>query len=230
MTYHIALCDDDGIQREYIANLVSAWATETGAETMLVPFPSGEAYLAGDMGQFNILLLDIEMPGMDGISLARRVRERNETAVIVFITGYAEYIAEGYDVSALHYLMKPVEKTKLFSVLDKAVHTLDKNGKLLPLELRGELVMLPLRELRYVEVQGNYVTFHGKEQYKAKMTLVEAEARLDERFCHTGRSFLVNLHYVRKVTKTEVFLATGERVPLSRGMYDTVNRALIRST
>ena len=170
------------------------------------------------------------MPGMDGISLARRVRERNETAVIVFITGYAEYIAEGYDVSALHYLMKPVEKTKLFSVLDKAVHTLDKNGKLLPLELRGELVMLPLRELRYVEVQGNYVTFHGKEQYKAKMTLVEAEARLDERFCHTGRSFLVNLHYVRKVTKTEVFLATGERVPLSRGMYDTVNRALIRST
>ena len=199
-------------------------------DVRLALFPSGEAFLARDLGQFSILLLDIEMPGMDGITLARGVRERNETAVIVFITGYAEYIAEGYDVSALHYLMKPVDKSKLFSVLEKAVKTLDKNGKLLPLELGGELVMLPLRDLRYIEVQGNYVTFHGKQAYKVKMPLVEARALLDERFFRTGRSFLVNLHYVRKVTKTDVYLATGEQIPLSRGLYESINRALIHST
>ncbi len=230
MTYHIALCDDDAVQREYLADLVSAWAAEAGLDVRLALFPSGEAFLARDLGQFSILLLDIEMPGMDGITLARRVRERNETAVIVFITGYAEYIAEGYDVSALHYLMKPVDKSKLFSVLEKAVKTLDKNGKLLPLELGGELVMLPLRDLRYIEVQGNYVTFHGKQAYKVKMPLVEARALLDERFFRTGRSFLVNLHYVRKVTKTDVYLATGEQIPLSRGLYESINRALIHST
>ena len=227
MTYHIALCDDDAVQREYLADLVSAWAAEAGLDVRLALFPSGEAFLARDLGQFSILLLDIEMPGMDGITLARGVRERNETAVIVFITGYAEYIAEGYDVSALHYLMKPVDKSKLFSVLEKAVKTLDKNGKLLPLELGGELVMLPLR---YIEVQGNYVTFHGKQAYKVKMPLVEARALLDERFFRTGRSFLVNLHYVRKVTKTDVYLATGEQIPLSRGLYESINRALIHST
>ncbi len=230
MTYHIALCDDDAVQREYLADLVSAWAAEAGLDVRLALFPSGEAFLARDLGQFSILLLDIEMPGMDGITLARGVRERNETAVIVFITGYAEYIAEGYDVSALHYLMKPVDKSKLFSVLGKAVKTLDKNGKLLPLELGGELVMLPLRDLRYIEVQGNYVTFHGKQAYKVKMPLVEARALLDERFFRTGRSFLVNLHYVRKVTKTDVYLATGEQIPLSRGLYESINRALIHST
>ena len=230
MTYHIALCDDDAVQREYLADLVSAWAVEAGLDVRLALFPSGEAFLARDLGQFSILLLDIEMPGMDGITLARGVRERNETAVIVFITGYAEYIAEGYDVSALHYLMKPVDKSKLFSVLEKAVKTLDKNGKLLPLELGGELVMLPLRDLRYIEVQGNYVTFHGKQAYKVKMPLVEARALLDERFFRTGRSFLVNLHYVRKVTKTDVYLATGEQIPLSRGLYESINRALIHST
>ncbi len=230
MTYHIALCDDDAVQREYLADLVSTWAAEAGFDVRLALFPSGEAFLARDLGQFSILLLDIEMPGMDGITLARGVRERNETAVIVFITGYAEYIAEGYDVSALHYLMKPVDKSKLFSVLEKAVKTLDKNGKLLPLELGGELVMLPLRDLRYIEVQGNYVTFHGKQAYKVKMPLVEARALLDERFFRTGRSFLVNLHYVRKVTKTDVYLATGEQIPLSRGLYESINRALIHST
>ena len=230
MTYHIALCDDDAVQREYLADLVSAWAAEAGLDVRLALFPSGEAFLARDLGQFSILLLDIEMPGMDGITLARGVRERNETAVIVFITGYAEYIAEGYDVSALHYLMKPVDKSKLFSVLEKAVKTLDKNGKLLPLELGGELVMLPLRDLRYIEVQGNYVTFHGNQAYKVKMPLVEARALLDERFFRTGRSFLVNLHYVRKVTKTDVYLATGEQIPLSRGLYESINRALIHST
>ena len=90
MTYHIALCDDDAVQREYLADLVSAWAAEAGLDVRLALFPSGEAFLARDLGQFSILLLDIEMPGMDGITLARRVRERNETAVIVFITGYAE--------------------------------------------------------------------------------------------------------------------------------------------
>ena len=148
MTYHIALCDDDAVQREYLADLVSAWAAEAGLDVRLALFPSGEAFLARDLGQFSILLLDIEMPGMDGITLARGVRERNETAVIVFITGYAEYIAEGYDVSALHYLMKPVDKSKLFSVLEKAVKTLDKNGKLLPLErmtLTLVLLNMPMR-------------------------------------------------------------------------------------
>ena len=90
--------------------------------------------------------------------------------------------------------------------------------------------MLPLRDLRYIEVQGNYVTFHGKQAYKVKMPLVEARALLDERFFRTGRSFLVNLHYVRKVTKTDVYLATGEQIPLSRGLYESINRALIHST
>lgn len=69
---------------------------------------------------FDLLLLDVEMPGTDGVTLAKTVRQENEAVQIVFITGYSDYIAEGYDVAALHYLVKPVSREKLFAVLDRA--------------------------------------------------------------------------------------------------------------
>ncbi|MBE6579498.1 MAG: response regulator transcription factor [Ruminococcaceae bacterium] len=226
MTYRIALCDDEPAQREYLTNLVRTWAAEAEVCAEITAFSSGEALLFGKDGQ-DIFLLDIEMPGMDGIALAEALRKTRPYSPIVFITGYDRYLAKGYDVAALHYLLKPVVREKLFSVLSRAVEQLGQSERMLTLEAGGEIVRLPLREIAWVEVQGNYVTFHGKETHKAKMTLAEAEARLDSRFCRTGRSFLVNLHHVRKVAKTEVCLASGEKVPLSRGMYEAVNRALI---
>lgn len=226
MKYRIAIVDDDQAQSEYLKNLVSFWAAESNIAVAVSVFGSAEAFLFDESEQ-DILLFDIEMPGMSGIDLAKKVREHNETAPIVFITGYSDYIAEGYDVSALHYLLKPIDKAKLYSVLDKAVKQIGRNEKMLSLEVSGETFYVPLREIRYIEVSGNYVTVHAKQDFKVKKTLGELEYLLDERFTRTGRSFIVNLGFVRRITKTDVFLSSGETVPLSRGMYDSVNRAVI---
>lgn len=229
MNLRIAICDDSATDRDYLAGLARRWAGQRLHTVQLALYPSAESFLFAyaEDKTVQILLLDIEMGKMDGVTMARTLRKDNDGVQIVFITGYSEYIADGYEVEALHYLMKPVDEDKLFSVLDRAADKLCRNEQVLTLELSGETVRLPVYQIRYAEVQGNYVTVHAKSDYTAKMTLSELETRLDDSFFRLGRSALVNLGYVARVTKTAVTLNDGSVLPLPRGAYDRINRAII---
>lgn len=229
MNLRIAICDDSAADRDYLAGLARRWAGQRLHTVQLALYPSAESFLFAyaEDKTVQILLLDIEMGQMDGVTMARTLRKDNDGVQIVFITGYSEYIADGYEVEALHYLMKPVDEDKLFSVLDRAADKLCRNEQVLTLELSGETVRLPVYQIRYAEVQGNYVTVHAKSDYTAKMTLSELETRLDDSFFRLGRSALVNLGYVARVTKTAVTLNDGSVLPLPRGAYDRINRAII---
>lgn len=229
MNLRIAICDDSAADRDYLAGLARRWAGQRLHTVQLALYPSAESFLFAyaEDKTVQILLLDIEMGQMDGVTMARTLRKDNDGVQIVFITGYSEYIADGYEVEALHYLMKPVDESKLFSVLDRAADKLCRNEQVLTLELSGETVRLPVYQIRYAEVQGNYVTVHAKSDYTAKMTLSELATRLDDSFFRLGRSALVNLGYVARVTKTAVTLNDGSVLPLPRGAYDRINRAII---
>ena len=228
--YKIAICDDSQADTEYLTTLVKEWAKDRTA--IIKTFPSAEAFLFNyaEEKDFDILLLDIEMGKMDGVTMAKVIRQDNESVQIVFITGYSEYIADGYDVAALHYLIKPVKTEQLLSVLDRAAERLKKNEKELLLKTADETVVMPVREIRYLDVQQNYVTVHGKTDVTVKRTLGEFEKELDERFFRLGRSYIVNLTCVRRISKTEVILTDGSAIPLPRGQYDALNRAIIART
>ena len=117
MGWKIAICDDDAGQAARLQADVTDWAHGACAVTC---FPSAEAFrFAGDT-DWDILLLDVEMPGMSGIDLAKRLRGAGCRAEIIFITSHFECMAEGYEVDALHYLVKPVPAEKLRAVLDRA--------------------------------------------------------------------------------------------------------------
>lgn len=229
MNLRIAICDDSAADRDYLAGLARRWAGQRLHTVQLALYPSAESFLFAyaEDKTVQILLLDIEMGQMDGVTMARTLRKDNDGVQIVFITGYSDYIADGYEVEALHYLMKPVDESKLFNVLDRAADKLCRNEQVLTLELSGETVRLPVYQIRYAEVQGNYVTVHAKSDCTAKMTLSELETRLDDSFFRLGRSALVNLGYVARVTKTAVTLNDGSVLPLPRGAYDRINRAII---
>ena len=130
-------------------------------------------------------------------------------------------------MAALHYLMKPVKEEKLHSVLDRAIEKVKRNEKILNFEVNGEMVRIPVYQIRYADVYGNYVTIHTFEELKVKMTLGELEKQLDDRFFRAGRSVIVNLTMISRVTKTEIKLNDGTVIPLPRGAYDGVNRAII---
>lgn len=229
MKYKIAICDDCEADRQYVLNMVEAWARSVGCAVHTDTFSSAENFLFhyAEENDYDILLLDIEMGAMDGVTMAKKLRRSNDTVQIVFITGYSDYISEGYEVAALHYLMKPVKEEKLCSVLDRAAEKLAKNEKILTLEHSGEMVRVPIYQIRYADVLGNYVTVHAQADVTVKMTLGELEKQLDERFYRVGRSCIVNLTQIGRVTKTEIKLSDGTAISLPRGAYDGVNRAII---
>ena len=229
MKYKVAICDDSDAERRYIMDMVRSWASAAGHEVQIDGFPSAESFLFRYAGEsdYDILLLDIEMGAMDGVTMAKELRKSNDTVQIIFITGYSDYISEGYEVAALHYLMKPVNEEKLCLVLDRAAEKLAKNERVLNFEVSGEMVRVPIYQIRYADVIGNYVTVHAQTDVTVKMTLGELEKQLDERFYRVGRSALVNLTQISRVTRAEIRLNDGTAIPLPRGAYEGVNRAII---
>lgn len=228
-TYRVAICDDNPADIQYLQSLLRRYGAERDVSFREDTFPSSEAFLFhyADNMDYDLLLLDIEMADMDGVTLAKKIRRDNEALQIIFITGYSDYISDGYDVAALHYLIKPVHAEKLFQVLDRAGKRLQKNERSLTLELSGETVRIPLNEIRYLDVERNYVTIHAKTDVTIKKTLGEFEPKLDDRFFRIGRSCILNLTYIQRVTKTDVYLSEGSVLPLPRGLYEPLNRAII---
>ncbi len=227
--YKIAICDDLESDRDYLKDLLNKWANDYSHLLNVYTFSSAESFLFHyeETKDYDILLLDIEMGLMDGVSMAKKIRQDNDTVQIIFITGYSDYIAEGYEVNALHYLMKPVKEEKLFSVLERAIEKINKNDVVLNMDSANGMVRVPIYQIRFAEVFGNYVTIHANDEVVVKMTLNEVDKLLDERFYRVGRSVIVNLNEVSRVTKTEIKLLDGTSIHLPRGAYDGVNRAII---
>lgn len=228
----IAICDDSTQDAEFVEEIVNSWAESRQLEVQTQIFDSAERFLFHyiEDKNFDILLLDVEMGTMDGVTLAKRIRQEDEAVQIVFITGYSDYIAEGYEVEALHYLMKPVKQEKLTAVLERALEKRKQNERCLNLELSGEMIRIPFYEVRYLDVLKNYVTVHAKQDYTLKRSLGDFEKELDDRFFRVGRGMIVNLKHIRRVTKTEVHLSDGTALLLPRGAYETLNRAIIEHT
>lgn len=230
MTYKIAICDDNSADTDYLSSLIKGWAAETGRIIDIATFSSAEAFLFNyeDNKNYDILMLDIEMGQMNGVELAKKIRSSDREAQIIFITGYNDYIADGYDVEALHYILKPVHADKLNSVLERACEKIKKNEAALLFDLPDGMVRIPLYEIRYIEVRSNYITIHSNREISVKTTLSKVEQELDDAFFRVGRSFIVNMRYIRRITKTEVILENETAVPLSRGMYKPLNEAFIK--
>ena len=230
MQRRIAICDDCGEQREYLAGLVAAWAKKVRATADIRTFPSAEAFLFSyaEEKDYDILLLDVEMPGMSGVELAREVRRENAAVQIVFITGYYEYFSDGFDVSALHYLMKPVKQDKLFGVLDRAVAAMQKTERVILLPVSGEMLRLPVGQVQYVEVFSHTVAIVTKtDTIQVKMPISEIEKLLGDGFIRCHRSYLIGVKHIARLSKTEVILDSGKTLPLSRSAAAMVHKAFI---
>lgn len=230
MVYRVAIIDDNEIDAKFGQAILNSWAELRHANIQAEVFRSAEAFLFRYIEDKNwdILVLDIEMVKMDGISLAKKIRQDNDSVQIVFITGYADYISEGYEVAALHYLMKPVKQDKLFAVLDRAIAVMQKTERVILLPVGGEMLRLPTSQVQYVEAFSHTVAiFTGTDTIQVKMPISEVEKLLGEGFIRCHRSYLVGLKHIARLSKTEVILDSGKALPLSRGAAPLVHKAFI---
>lgn len=231
MNYKIAICDDEQNQIEYLTSVVNKWANKNRHIVEIKPYSSAKSFLFDYCNEkdFDILLLDIEMPEMNGVELAKAIRKENSTVQIVFITGYYEYFSDGFDVSALHYLIKPADERKLMPVLDRAVNNLNYRQRSVLLTSPNGDVKVSLADIQYIESQNVYIEVHTvKGVYRSRISLAKFAEQLDETFIKVHRSYIVGLKYVKMISRTNITMVNGDTVPIARGMYDEAHAALIK--
>lgn len=231
MNCTVCIVEDNAADAAYFSAMVRDWAAAAGITVRISTFPSAEAFLFWyeEAPALDILLLDVEMGPMNGMQLAKQLRDCQETAQLVFVTGYPDFIGEGYEVGALHYLLKPVSPQKLAQVLGRAVDSLARQEKRLCVSFDRQTRFVPINDILYLEAQKQYVLVHAVgETLRTKASLSEMLPQLDEYFLQCQRSFIVNLWQVQQVNSDCLLLKNGERVPISRGMARTVCREITR--
>lgn len=231
MRYKIGICDDDAAQREYLAGIAAQWAEKRRCLIEVKQYADAENFLFeySEEKDFDILLLDIEMPGVSGIELAKTVRRENAAVQIIFVTGYYEYFGDGFDVSALHYLIKPVDAGKLLPVLDRAAGNLNHRQRCVLVSTPDADVKLSLADIIYAEAENVYVIVHTvRGNYRTRSTLAKFAQQLDETFFKVHRSYVAGLKYIVKITRDGLTMTNGDQIPISRGLYDQIHAALIK--
>ena len=226
----IAICDDEENEIEYLKHAVEDWAKKEDILTNIETYASAESFLFQyeECKNYQILLLDVEMSGMSGIDLAKNIRQNQDNVEIIFITSHFEFIGEGYEVDALHYLVKPVKAGKMEEVLSKARRRTEAGEPSLIINVKGEAVKLYEKEILYIEALAHYVTIYTKDkEYKVKANISAFAQELSEDFYQTHRSYLVSLKHIMRISRNSVTLDNGGQVPLARGKYDQINRAYI---
>jgi len=229
MKLHIAICDDEKAQSNHVTALAQAWIRARKLDAVISVYDSAEAFLFayGADKSCAILLLDIQMKQIDGVTLAKRLRAEGGQMQIVFITGFPDFMAEGYDVSALHYLMKPVKEEKLFPVLDTALARVGMAEPVLLLNTAGEPLRLLQRDILYIEALWPAVKIvTTNETREIKANLAEITEQLDPAaFVQCHRSYIAGLRYVKQITRAELILDGNVTIPLSRRLYHNVHQA-----
>ena len=223
----ICFCDDEASTRSQFERMAAAWAEQRGEAAELQLYNSAEQLLF-EVGQpeaqelvFDLILLDIQMGGMDGITLARQLRAQDKRVTLAFLTAAREYVFEGYEVKALRYLIKPVQDAALFSILDE-IQSADQRFVL----LNGSRINL--NDLIYVEAEAHYchLVFEDHRQ-KEKIGIRELKTMLDETFVMIHRSYLVNIAKVDQIRREDLS-ASSFTLPIARSQLKIVNEAFIR--
>ncbi len=229
MPLKISLCDDEPHQISQMKTLLHEWSTNNNTEIETHEYGSAEQFLFDyETNACDLLLLDIEMTGLNGMELAKSLRAKGDLLPIVFITGFSEYMSDGYDVEALHYLLKPVKKEKLFEVLDRYIAKCRTSPQLL-LPCEDGTVRVAEDSILYCEAMGKKTHLHLLDSRTLICTtgISKLTKELSSDFIPCHRSYLIHLRYIRSIGKTAITMDNGQELPLSRRLYEGVNRAFI---
>ena len=215
----IAICDDEKPICEQVEKLVKKQMPDCNTEL----FASGEALLK-ETNVFDIIFLDIQMDDINGIQAARMLRNKKEEALLIFITGLKEYVFEAFDVSAFHYLLKPIEEKKFAEVFAKAVSEAEKKRGLTEepffMKSNGKTIILSRNHILYVESQNRMVNFHTtNECLELYSDMRDLEQQLGRNFYRCHRGYIVNMGHIAEYEKDRISLTNGETIGLSRRKY-----------
>jgi len=222
----IAVCDDEELFRIEFKSVLDK--VLINAEYDIDTFSGGSSlYEAFLKNPFDLVFLDIEMPGIDGITLAKRLRAVSENVQIVFLTSHIEYALEGYEVNALRYLVKPVDMNKLSEVL-KYIQDKKNNSRQIMIKQEGEDIVIDISDIIYMEsMDKNVRIVTSKSEYITRYNISDYEEELkNSGFFRIHRGYLISLSKVKKIVKNDVVMDGDISLPVSRSNIKTLKDAL----
>lgn len=216
--------------------MVERWAERRGITAEVLLFESAEEFLfKNDNYPYDIVFLDIAMRRMNGIELARAIREKDKKLPVAFLTADKSFAVEGYEVRAVRYLLKPVTMEKLCGLLDELLAEQERDAQdaaCITVEERGVNRKLAESSICYIEVLGHYTQLHLHDdsavRIKESLAAVVEMLHQKELFVKCHRSFVVNLAYVEKISRAECTLSDGTALPVSRSSYQELNERFIQ--
>lgn len=229
----IAVCDDDSQELERISALIDTYKRESKVPLTYKTFRSATE-LISSMGSsdYDILLLDILMPGINGMQAAHEIRVFDAGVKIVFLTSSPEFAVESYAVKAYDYILKPVSKDKLFSILDAVIAEELKPLEGLTIKTQSGVARILFSRLAFVEIMNRKLYFHladgSVREVSASLASFEEELLARAEFVKVHRSYIVNLWQVGELGSKELITHAGKTVPISRLLYGKVREAYMR--
>lgn len=214
----VAIIDDEIKSTDIIESFIKRFGIESDILLITEIWNNPYEFLDTNISEFDIILLDIEMPGINGIEVARELRKRDSKVVIMFITNMAQYAINGYEVEAIDFVLKPITYSDFYLKLQKAVRYKNKNkDESIVLNTRDLVVNVYLSDIKYIEIKGHYLIYHTiKENYTIRGTLKDLEVYLkDYNFVRSNHWYIVNLKYIEMIEKSHIVIS-GEKLQISR--------------
>ena len=223
----LGICDDEDENRRILSEYAARVEREASETFEILTFASAEEVLASS-AVLDVLLLDVQMKGMDGISAARAIRARGQDTVIILVTNYAQYAVAGYDVQAFHFLKKPVSYTRFCQVLRRAMKAAYQRHQA-GITVKGDdqMIRVLTGSIEYCETARGCVLIHiaGREELRCYSSMVRLEKQGFFR-CHTA--YLVNMGYIERLQPSQVQMRSGILLPVSKHRRKEFKEALAR--
>lgn len=214
----VAIVEDDPGYREEMTAYLQRFSLESGRKFHITPFSDGSEITAGYSAVWDMILMDIEMSGMDGMSAAEAIRQQDKEVVIIFITNMPQYAMKGYTVDAMDYVLKPVSYYAFSQRISRALERMERRARrYIPIPIHSGVVKVEVSQIVYVEIADHDLVYHTLDaDYTCKGSLTDAAEKLEKaHFFRISNCYLVNLEYVDCIRNSSVTVG-GETLTVSR--------------
>ena len=215
----IAIVEDEELYLDKLKMFIEQFRKEKGVSIITSEFRDGEDITENYQPEYDIILMDIQMSYMDGMTAAKKIREWDSAVIIIFITNMAGFAIQGYEVEALDYILKPLSYDMFSKKMERALRFVSQSdtGEYLLIAMKEYTVKLELSRILYIEARGHQMEYHTADQiYAVRGRMEELEKNLAEKgFFRSNRGYLVNLYHITSITN-DCCVVGGELLPISR--------------